>query len=205
MHCHAACRTPRKRPARASGANGDRRECVGLNHAAKMPSRSVLASAHRLRFAPDEFARFTAPAIISSGKISCSASTAPPFASRLRQQHAAPPTPAKACPAASLLSGPLSPAPVAAIALSGTIGHLVSHRRCITKIMYSLRKLGTALHNRGYASIRAFGGPHSIWRLVEHENGALPVLSSFLQEKRAKTPPVRMKSAVRLCHGSCFK
>lgn len=190
--CHAACRTARKRPARASGANGDRRECVGLNHAAKMPSRSVLASAHRLRFAPDEFARFTAPAIISSGKISCSASTAPP-------------TPAKACPAALLLSGPLSPAPVAAIALSGTIGHLVSHRRCITKIMYSLRKLGTALHNRGYASIRSSGGPRSIWRLVEHENGAIPVLSSFLQEKRAKTSPVRMKSAVRLCHGSCFK
>jgi hypothetical protein len=33
--------------------------------------------------------------------------------------------------------------------------------------MYSLRKLGTALHKWSYASIRAFGGPSSIWRLVE--------------------------------------
>lgn len=34
---------------------------------------------------------------------------------------------------------------------------------------------------------------------------AIPVLSSFLQEERAKTPPCQMKSAVRHCHGSCIR
>ena len=148
----------------------------------------------------------------SQFKISCSASGASPFAPRLRQCHTTPPPPTGTCPAVrstSQLTNPRPSSHVVVTSRSCATAHLASSRRCITKIMYKAPpgrgKLGTALHNWGYASIRFFGGPHSIWRLVEEEYGDIPLLSSFLQEKRAKTPPVRMKSALRLCHGFCFK
>ena len=98
----------------------------------------------------------------------------------------------------------------------------VSRRRDFSIVCYRSSGVLPALHNQNYVlrpgkpgnlkvyiigvmqASGSLAGHNYIWRLVEHEDCAIPVLSSFLQEKRAKTPPVRMKSAVRLCHGSCI-
>jgi len=49
--------------------------------------------------------------------------------------------------------------------------------------MYSLRKLGTALHKWSYASIRAYGGPSSVWRLVEEGGRYTCHVIVFAREK----------------------
>lgn len=170
------------------------------------------ASAHRLRKLRTSSHAPLREMTHSQFQCSCSAFIASPFAPPLRQCHTTTPTPSGTCPAVrctSRLTIPCPSSPVVVTSRSCATAHLASSRCCITKIMYkaptSRDKLSTALHNWGYASIRFFGGPQKIWRLVEEEDGAIPGLSSFLQEEGAKTAPVRMKSAVRLCHGFCFK
>jgi hypothetical protein len=90
--------------------------------------------------------------------------------------------------------------------------------------MYSLRKLGTALHKWSYASIRAYGGPSSVWRLVEEggrytchvivfargksKNAAMPdeercsALSRFLQKKMQQHAPMPNRIEWRV-HSLC--